>query len=84
MRNENVTEDEARCAPPLGRALHQPHLWQSDSNLALAGELAPSCEWQACDMRMQQAGLAGEAAAAASAVAIGQQRARATSRAVAR
>ncbi len=60
---------DARCARALGRAWHHPQVRQTDSNWA--PEL--SCEWQPCAMRMQQAGRAGAEAAAARAVAIGQQ-----------
>ena len=71
---------EARCARALGRAWHHPQVWQTDSNLA--PELL--CEWQPWAARMQQAGEAGEEAAAARAVAIGQQSASTISTAVAR
>jgi hypothetical protein len=80
MANENLTDVTARCALALGRAWHHPQVRQMDSNLA--PEL--SCEWQPFAMRMQQAGEAGEEAAAARAVTIGQQSASTISAAVAR
>jgi hypothetical protein len=80
MENENVTDVTARCALALGRAWHHPQVRQSDSNWA--PEL--SCVWQLCAMRMQQAGRAGAEAAAAKAVAIGQQSASTINTALAR
>jgi hypothetical protein len=65
----------------VGTAWHQPQLRQTDSNLSPGCWV---CEWQACDMRMQQAGTAGAVAATAKAVAIGQHKTATATRAIAR
>lgn len=80
MEKENVIGDAAVWARALGTAWHHPQAWQT----AWKESPEPSCEWQACALRMQQACCAGASMAAANDTAIGQQSASTMSTAVAR